>query len=101
MRITQSRQTANTEKDVNHRGGRPSADLALMSIREIALREGLSVPTVERALRSAAVKLKAAGAYEGFIEMVKARQRGEPEGCYARIRCGSIECRPEKWAFRA
>lgn len=82
-----------------NRGGRPTADLTLMAIHEIARREGISVPSVYRALHSATQKIRQAGAYEGFVLLVKVAQTALPEDFHPIIRCGSIECRPEKWVL--
>ncbi len=67
-----------------------------MTNGEIAHALGCSTHAVEILVSKALAKIEKAGDMEAFTTIVRLSQvrRGD-----AYIRCGSIECRPEKWVF--
>jgi DNA-binding transcriptional regulator LsrR (DeoR family) len=70
-----------------------------MEIRQIANKLQISEAAVEMLLTRARRKLVAAGEAKNFAALVLATQLKSGER--SRIRCGSIECRPEKWIYYA
>lgn len=85
----------------NRSAGRPPADLNLMPLAEIARREGLSLIGVQKILQRSFRKLEDAGEYAEFIQLAQIAQHAKPGDFHPVIQCGSIECRPDKWAFNA
>jgi hypothetical protein len=70
-----------------------------MEIREIANELQMSEAAVRQQISRGLRKLVRAGEAENFATLVRLTQlknAGQPN-----IRCGSIECRPEKWVFYA
>jgi hypothetical protein len=70
-----------------------------MEIKEIANKLQMSEAAVGMLLCRGLRKLKAAGESENFVALVRATQIKQGERPH--MRCGSIECRPEKWVYYA
>lgn len=69
-----------------------------MEYAEIAKRTGTTEAAVRRMAARALRKIKRAGNARLFATVVRLSDPEEREKL-TRIRCGSIECRPEKWGF--
>jgi len=67
-----------------------------MEISEIASKLEMSEAAVRKQIYRGLRKLARAGEKENFAALVHQAQL-KKAGPY--IRCGSIECRPEKWTF--
>ncbi|WP_109486985.1 hypothetical protein [Occallatibacter savannae] len=70
-----------------------------MEIKQIANKLQMSEAAVEMILSRARRKIVAAGEAKNFVALVLATQLKSGE--QSRVRCGSIECRPEKWIYYA
>jgi hypothetical protein len=80
---------------MTRKAGRPHPSLNLTPTKEIARRLNIPQRTIERTLSTALNKLSASGQLEQLFSL--AQHGGAERG--SDIRCGSIECRPEKWVF--
>lgn len=83
----------------NRQAGAPDKSLPLMPVQDISSRLGISTRRVEQILSSAMRKLQADGQIDALIALTV--KRANPDDFRPFIRCGSIECRPEKWVFHA
>ena len=68
-----------------------------MEISEIAKRTGMSENAVYLHLSKGLRRIEKAGDAERFVAVVRLTRLERMK--QAHIRCGSIECRPEKWVF--
>lgn len=82
---------------INRKAGAPDKSLPLIPVPDIGSRLGISTRRVEQLLSSAMRKLQTDGQLDALIAL--AVKRANPDEFHPLIRCGSIECRPEKWVF--
>jgi DNA-binding Lrp family transcriptional regulator len=68
-----------------------------MEFEDIAKELGISESSVRVYLSQALRKIEKAGELENFAAVVRLTAYEKEQQTY--IRCGSIECRPEKWIF--